>query len=267
MKYIIDHDYHIHSQISLCSGNPAQTPENLLRFARENGLKEIVLTDHYWDENVPSDLNDFYQIQDYDHIAQALPLPQCEGVDFYFGCETDMDKLMTVGISHRMLDKFAFIIVPTNHLHMMGFTIDPADDSIPGRRDRYVERLDRLLDMDLPFEKLGVAHLTCPLLAPYTWEDHLQVLDAIDDGTFRQLFTKLRDRGAGFELNFEPAKYSAPDLERVLRPYRIAKAVGCKFYLGSDSHSPADSEKTMERFTAMTDLLELEESDKFRFLR
>ena len=52
MKYIVDHDYHIHSQLSSCSRDPEQTPERILRYAKDNGLTKLVLTDHYWDSAV-----------------------------------------------------------------------------------------------------------------------------------------------------------------------------------------------------------------------
>ena len=44
MRFQFDHDYHIHSYISPCSSDPQQTPENILKYAQANGLKEIVLT-------------------------------------------------------------------------------------------------------------------------------------------------------------------------------------------------------------------------------
>ena len=31
MRYIADHDLHIHTQLSLCSGHPEQTKENILK--------------------------------------------------------------------------------------------------------------------------------------------------------------------------------------------------------------------------------------------
>ena len=40
MRYIFDHDYHIHSWISSCSRDPEQTLERMLRYAQENGLKK-----------------------------------------------------------------------------------------------------------------------------------------------------------------------------------------------------------------------------------
>ena len=44
MKFSIDHDLHIHSNISKCSGDPEQTPERILRYAQENGLYPFHIT-------------------------------------------------------------------------------------------------------------------------------------------------------------------------------------------------------------------------------
>ena len=38
MKYIYDHDLHIHSKISACSNDPEQTCERILQYAKENNL-------------------------------------------------------------------------------------------------------------------------------------------------------------------------------------------------------------------------------------
>ena len=53
MRYLVDHDYHIHSELSLCSNDPEETPAHILEIAKEKGIKKLCLTDHYWDENVP----------------------------------------------------------------------------------------------------------------------------------------------------------------------------------------------------------------------
>ena len=265
MQYKIDHDYHIHSQLSLCSNDPEQNPARILRYAEENGYRQIVLTDHYWDENVPG-ASEWYSKQDTPHIEQALPLPQGEHVKFLFGAETDMDKYCTVGVSDKMLDKLDFIIIPTTHLHMTGFTIDPKDDALDRRAALYVERLDRLLDMDLPFHKIGVAHLTCSLAARrYIGDDMtvLDMLDLIEDDTFRELFARMAKCGAGFELNFPLDLYEGTARERVLRPYRIAKDCGCKFYFGSDAHHPAGLDAAPQLFRDTVEALGLEEEDKF----
>ena len=54
MRYIADHDFHIHSTISPCCHDENQIPENILKYAKENGLKKICLTNHLWDEKVKS---------------------------------------------------------------------------------------------------------------------------------------------------------------------------------------------------------------------
>ena len=36
MRYIADHDFHIHSTVSLCCHDENQTPETILEYAKEN---------------------------------------------------------------------------------------------------------------------------------------------------------------------------------------------------------------------------------------
>ncbi len=53
MKYVIDHDYHIHSTLSSCCPDRDQTPQNIIKIAEEHGYASICLTDHFWDSSVP----------------------------------------------------------------------------------------------------------------------------------------------------------------------------------------------------------------------
>jgi flagellar FliL protein len=122
MKYTFDHDLHIHTHLSLCSECPEQTTERILRYAKEEGLREVCVTDHYWDRAVYR-APDWYHEQDFAHIAQNLPLPQADGVRFSFGCETEMDVNGVLGIPQSRFDDFDFIIVPTTHLHMGTFVV------------------------------------------------------------------------------------------------------------------------------------------------
>ena len=163
---IVDNDLHIHSQLSRCSRDPEQTAEAILQYAKENGLKTICLTDHFWDAAVEG-ASDWYAHQNYAHITKALPLPQAEGVRFLFGCETDMDKHLTVGISPEKLELFDFVIISTTHLHMKSLTSFPEEIETPAARAKlWIKRLDGLLSKDLPFHKIGIAHLACTLIAP-----------------------------------------------------------------------------------------------------
>ena len=193
MKFKIDHDYHIHSQLSSCSSDPKQTVERILLYAKENGLSKICLTDHYWDSAV-SGASDWYRPQNFDHISQAKPLPQADGIEFLFGCETEMDKLMTVGIPESRFGDFDFIIIPTTHLHMTDFTFSRDDgESNQDRACLWVERLDALLDKPLPFGKIGIAHLACGLINNKSRKDYLETLDLIPEDEMKRLFFKVAE--------------------------------------------------------------------------
>ncbi len=259
MRYIIDHDLHIHTRLSYCSNDPQQTPEAILRYGEENGLRTLCLADHFWDSAIPVTFS-FYVGQDYAHITQSLPLPQSDKVRFLFGCETELDRNLTLGISKEVIDKLDFVIIPTTHLHMNGFTCD-GSEGIEERAKLWCTRFEAILEMDLPFYKIGIAHLTCGLMAPGY---HLEVLSAIPEETYRRLFRKAAEVGVGIELNFNSFEFSGEAQEISLRPYRIAKEAGCKFYFGSDAHHPDGLDSAKANFKHIVDLLDLTEADKFR---
>ena len=260
MKYVIDHDLHIHSNISLCSGDPNQTNERILEYARENGFKTVCLTDHFWDESVFILPESWYKGQGYDHISAALPLPQEEGIRFLFGCETELDRTLTLGVAKEHFDRFDFIVIPTTHMHMTGFTLNSEEEKdAKSRADAWIKRLDAVLSMDLPFHKVGIAHLTCTLIAPQTDMYH-EVLSLLPEKEMYRLFTKAAALGVGIELN---DGLNTGEEELVLRPYRIAKECGCKFYLGSDAHTVGGLQGAMQKFTKIVDALSLTEDDKF----
>lgn len=266
MKFKIDHDYHLHSFLSSCSRDPEQTPERILSYARENGLSQICLTDHYWDSAVPG-ASKWYEPQNFDHIKEAKPLPQAEGIEFMFGCECEMDQYTTLGLPPERYDDFDFIIIPTTHLHM-GFTIAPEDrDSNKRRGELWAERLGALLDKDLPFHKVGVAHLACNLINKKSREDYLEALSFVPDSVMRELFTRAASVGCGIELNKSDMSFADEEADAVLRPFRIAKECGCKFYIGSDAHHPASFASCRSVFMRAVDLLGLTEDDKFHIGR
>ena len=262
MKFAIDHDMHIHSQLSLCSGHAEQTAENILKYAHENGFKHICVTDHFWDEKVPGASN-WYSKQGYENVSKILPLPTDEAVRFDFGCETDMDKFFTLGIARETVDKFDFVIVPTNHLHMTGVTVDKDNISVASRAKFFMERNHALLDMDLPFAKMGIAHFTCNLLTYYGEGTSDELLDLITDSQYHELFERIAKCGMGVELNVSPEEIAS---QSALRPYRIARECGCKFYLGSDAHTPGELARARGRMEGIVDALGLTEDDKFPFI-
>lgn len=260
MKYLIDNDLHIHSQLSSCSSDPEQTTKAILEYGEKNGLTTLCLTDHFWDQKVDG-CSDWYRPQDLEHVKSALPLPQKEGMRFFFGCETEMDRFDRLGIAKETFDLFDFVIIPTTHLHMDGFTIREEEMSVEGRAKAWARRFEALLNKDIPFEKVGIAHLTCPLI--YNKGNHHDVTRLISDETMNDLFAGAAEKGLGIELNMPILRYQGNELEEELRPYRIAKEKGCKFYFGSDAHHPAGLANAMVNFNTMAELLQLCEDDKF----
>ena len=266
MKFKIDHDYHIHSQLSSCSRDPEQSKERILQYAKDNGLSRICITDHYWDNAVPG-ASEWYKPQDFDHISKSKPLPQADGIEFLFGCETDMDKNMIVGLPSERFSDFDFVIIPTTHLHMTGFTINKEDaESNEMRAKLWVKRLDALLDKDMPFGKIGIAHLACSLIDGRSRENFVKTMDLISNEDMERLFSKAAKIGCGIELNQYDMSFSDAEKDVVLRPFRIAKSCGCKFYLGSDAHKPAVFKSTKEIFERAVTLLDLSENDKFQIM-
>lgn len=268
MRYVFDHDLHIHSWISLCSGDPEQSPETILQYAKDNHLKKICLTDHYWDETIPG-ASDWYKKQNTAWIEQAKPLPTADGISFLFGAETDMCADGTIGVNAESAKRLDFIIVPTTHLHMNGFTCR-GDEDAAERAEIFIKRFETLLAADLPFEKVGLAHLTCSLMYPK--HNHKDVLDRISDAEFRRLFYKAAVLGLGIELNFPAIHKNGTTMTwtedaSLLRPYALAKECGCKFYFGSDAHHPQGLMAEKQNAETIIDLLSLEESDKFAFAK
>ncbi|MBR7133545.1 MAG: PHP domain-containing protein [Clostridia bacterium] len=262
MRYIIDHDLHIHSNLSSCSNDTEQTPENILKYAKENGLKQICLTNHFWDENVKGE-SGWYAPQNFKHISKAKPLPQAEGIEFLFGAETELNLNLTVGMGKDRYDEFDFFIIPTTHLHMVSYTEHAVNLETPQKRaEVWVKRLDAVLNMDLPFHKIGIAHLACPLIAP-TRELYLETLNAIPEREMLALFAGCAEKGVGIELNSYDMKYEASEQDTVMRMFSLAKEQGCKFYLGSDAHARPNGKELLKRFNNAIDYLGLEENDKF----
>ncbi len=262
MRYLFDHDLHIHSKTSLCSNDPLQTSERILLYAKQNNLKTICLTNHFWDENVKSELTDFYKKQNFAHVIAEKPLPKADGIDFLFGCETELDKNLALGISKENFDKFDFIVIPTTHFHITDFAISESVKTPEQKARCWFERFNAVLDADLPFYKIGFAHLTCALMDS-SRDNYLKILELLDEKSLRSVFTKAAKRGVGIELNSGDMSFSLAEADKVLRPYKIAKEEGCKFYLGSDAHHPFALDGAKAVFERAINMLDLEESDKF----
>ena len=273
MKFVVDHDLHIHSRLSNCAAMYTdQTPQRILQHAKDHNLKTICITDHYWDDAVPG-ASTWYQVQNFPHVCESKPLPQADGIRFHFGCECEMTKENTLALPPEQFSEFDFIIIPTTHMHMRKYTIPLEEEhNLEGRKPLWIQRLDALLDMDIPFHKFGVAHLTSGLIWHFDYETdktYLDILDSIPDSELYRLFHKAAKVGLGIELNMDDMRVGTTHErgESVLRIYRIAKECGCKFYCGSDAHSPANFDTYLPIMEKAVDILGLTEDDKIVFCK
>lgn len=258
---IIDNDLHIHSKLSLCSNDPLQTTNRILQYAEENKLNTICITDHFWDERVQCAC-DWYKPQNFEHLSAAKPLPQSDEVRFLFGCETEMDMNMRLGISKERFDDFDFVVIPINHFHMINVTI-PSDIITPAQKaDFWLKKFNTVLNMDLPFKKIGMAHLACGLMDS-SRSGVLEIIKSIDQTKMERTFIKAAQLGVGIELNASDMNYAPEEKDIILRPFAAAKKAGCKFYFGSDAHHPDELDRARQLFEKAVFDLELEERDKF----
>jgi histidinol phosphatase-like PHP family hydrolase len=187
-------------------------------------------------------------------------------VRFLFGCETEMDKNLTVGISPQRMEEMDFIVIPTTHFHMKFALTEEERETVQGRVSAWLRRLEGVLNQQLPYHKVGLAHLTCHLIGR-SREETLQVIASLPEAAMHDLFCRAAQLGVGIELNAMDVKFAEGDEDTVFRPYRIARDCGCKFYCGSDSHSPAGFTNAKARFEKAISLLGLTEDHKFHLTK
>lgn len=270
MGYIVDHDLHIHSFGSMCSQDPEQTPERILQYAADEGFPVVALTDHFWDETVPMPQGgwgpDFYTSQNWPHISKNLPLPQRDGIRFLFGAEVDMTLDGTVGVSNERLAEMDFVLISISHFHCTDFTISAEEAATAeGKAEALLRKLEWVLELPLPWHKVGLAHLVGQKVSGGDPDFHCEVLRPVQGERLTALFTKAAALGVGIELNTATFRFGN-DAERaaVVGFYAHAKECGCKFFFGSDAHSASQFVPHRERAQAMADALGLEETDIFR---
>ena len=253
MRFVPDHDLHIHTKLSPCSRDDRQIPEAILAYGITADMKLLNLADHCWPDTRDTVL------------PKPADLPQGKHCFLLHGAEVDMDMNDNLSASVEEIETLDFAVIALNHLHLKNYCVpnDFPEDALT-HKERFKERLHHLLSLDLPFYKTGIAHFSDGLVCT---ADPIRCIDLFSDAELIDIFQKIRDRGMGVELNLVPGRYSADDLDSGLRPLRVAKSLGCKFYMGGDAHHPDDFAGTLTRkMNPLIDLLELEESDKLPFI-
>ena len=91
----INHDFHIHTNLSLCAAETV-TAEHYINKAKELGLNKIGFANHMWDENIQPFLNRSYKIQTVPYnleLRDELKTLDKKGIKVYFGAEAEFEEL------------------------------------------------------------------------------------------------------------------------------------------------------------------------------
>lgn len=255
----INHDLHCHTFLSSCSEDENQTPQAMMAHAERCGYDVIAITDHTWDADVPG-ASGWYRPQDIAHGRQALPLPKSDRVKFLFGCETEFIGGKTLAMTREHMDLYDIVLIPTNHFHMRGFCSPSESLSLAGYHALQYARLRDALDLDLPWKKIGLAHLFS-YIPEGNGDSAFRNTYLALEGAYFELFKRMAEIGVGVELN-------ASDLPKKRLPYIIKiygamKAAGCRFYCGSDAHSVPAMDNIGQNLPEIVGALGLEASDRW----
>jgi len=238
------------------------TADFIFNAAKKLNYAAVCVTDHFWDESVPvSDKYATYAGQGLDSIKRILPLPKDGGCKFLFGCETEYCGGDKLGVAPEHYDLFDMIIIPLNHFHFVPMVAPAGCDTVEKYASLYTERLEQLVQLDLPWKKIGIAHLNGGIL---------ELFYEMPEKRLRPVFKKLGCLGAGIELNGYCYKYDNPEehnwhnnREAVFKLMKIAKEENCKFYCGSDAHTTAVFQKGVGHMREAAETLGLTAEDLF----
>jgi histidinol phosphatase-like PHP family hydrolase len=258
---MIRQDLHIHTHLSSCSDDPLQTPSNIYARAVELGLSQICLTDHFWDTTMAG-ASDWYKHQNLEHIRASLSdFPALKGdTEIFFGCETEYIGGEGIGISHDTAMKMDFVLIPISHFHMKGYVRPASITTADEVAELWMSRYQELLEVDLPWSRVGLAHvINCCV-------DELQTefLRNILKRPLKDLFSRTADMGISIEINASSLfEGEAARMNREI--YKLMKECGCSFTAGSDAHSQ-EKLKVINGAFEFAETIGLGESD-FRILK
>lgn len=113
---------------------------------------------------------------------------------------------------------------------------------------------------------VSIAHSFSPCGVPHAQKN--SYLELISDQVFEECYSKAANLGVAIEINIGAVTEVNTDFDHneLIRAYRIAKNVGCKFTFGTDSHSVKGLE-LVAHGGAIADKLEFTKNDIVEFLR
>ncbi len=257
----IQHDIHVHTNLSSCSHDPEQTPANILKKAAELGIKTIGFSDHLWCRNIPG-ASDWYRPQDENHvlkIKEQLP-SDCGGVKVLIGCESEYTGT-ACGIDRRQAALFDFVLIPCTHFHMLDFVRPKEISSAEDQAALLLERLSSALDLDFV---TGIAH-------PFFAVGQGAIMDEICRHLrHSEQLSRCLDKAAAKQVSLEISISYFPQLlgrsdavfhdESIFVLLELARRSGCLFHFASDAHELKNVGATLQ-LQSIADKLCLRDDD------
>lgn len=243
-------DWHIHTHFSGCSNDPQQNAANIMRIAKESGLKAIGFADHLWqnpDRRVwPQDLTEL-NVEIVDGIRREIAeagIP--DGLKVYVGAESEMTRMGDFCITREYAESLDFVLMPSNHIHL-NFVPKPAVRT----KETYITLL---LERFAACAKSGLVTIMAHPMIPYgSMEFFAPGILERSEQELIDTFGLAAERKVFFEINrgyVQPA--GSPEEAAVGKILQCAKRAGCRFTFGSDAHHPdallhvGEMEKTAE---------------------
>ena len=236
----ITSDLHIHTRLSSCA-KPEATVAYYMDKAREMGFKTLGFTDHLWDSAIPN-ANKFYAPQDFAHISEIkaeLEAADKTGIDrILFGAEGEYDPWRHgVALTPAVAEQLEVLLVPNSHTHMMM----PKDYYEPPRRhaEFMLEAFYDIVNSEVAPYITAIPHPFAAVCCSKYYPASVPI-SLITDDEFKACFALAARKGIAMEIN--PAYFCNKTIEelnehQMIRMLRIAKAEGCLFTVGRDSHS------------------------------
>ena len=262
----ITHDFHIHTHLSSCANENA-TVKHYVEKASDLGLKKIGFSDHIWDASIDG-ANNWYKKQNYDHLQklrEEIVDVSTQDIQIYFGCETEYDLIHNdVAISKKIAKKFDFLLVPNSHTHITM----PKEYYYPYQKhaDFMIKAFYDIMNSNVSKYITAIAH---PFFAVGCQYDNRELFKLISDSEFENCFKTTKERNIALEINiscFKNQNLASIYEDPSLRMYHIAKECGCKFIVGSDSHSNLGHDR-FEIIYAITSILSLNDNDFLDIVR
>lgn len=265
---MVRHDLHIHTKLSLCSNDPAATAANYLEKAADSSIKLIGFTNHVWDiARIPlPSASEFYEEQSFERamtIRDTLPA-DTKGIRVLIGVETEFAQGV-LGLTPESAAKLDYVLVPHSHIHMLDFVRPHTVVSHKDVADHMLETFNDMVTRGIatvaahPFEPCGMEQP----------ENITSIFSYLSDEEFEHSFGLAAENQVGIEVNLAMFRdqYRAPCYQdSYLRMFEIAKRMGCKFSVGSDSHSLVSFVERNSHFDEVVEMLGLTEEDMLDFI-